>query len=81
MRADGRDQHAVDAGHDDGAVGGEIVGGRTGGCGDDDAVGAEGGDELLVDLDGVVRHAGDGALGDDYVVEGRPTHGEFCRRE
>ena len=43
---DGSDEHGVDAGHDDGAVGGEVVGGGAGGGGDDDAVGAEGGDEL-----------------------------------
>src|ERR1700722_12628286 len=54
--ADGRDQHGVDAGHDDGAVGGEVVGGGAGGGGDDDAVGAEGGDGLLVDVDGEVSH-------------------------
>ena len=62
----------VDAGHDDGAVGGEVVGGGAGGGGDDDAVGAEGGDELAVDFDGEVAHAGDGAFGDDDVVEGVP---------
>ncbi len=70
--ADGGDQHGVDAGHDDGAVGGEVVGSGAGGGGDDDAVGAEGGDELIVDLDGEVSHAGDGSLGDDDVVEGVP---------
>ncbi len=51
----------------------EVVGGRAGGGRDDDAVGAHGGDELLVDLDGEVGHAGDGALGDDDVVEGVPA--------
>jgi len=69
---DGGDQHGVDAGHDNGAIRGEVVCRRTGGSGDDDAVGAEGGDELLVDLDGEVAHAGDGSLGDDDVVEGVP---------
>jgi hypothetical protein len=72
VRTDGSDQHGVDTGHDDGAVGGEVVGGGAGGGGDDDAVGAEGGDGLLVDLDGEVAHAGDGAFGDDDVVEGVP---------
>src|ERR1700751_1916180 len=42
VRADGVDQQGVDAGHDDGAVGGEVVGGGTGGGGDDDAVGPDG---------------------------------------
>jgi hypothetical protein len=75
---DGSDEHGVDAGHDDGAIGGEVVGGRTGGGGDDDAVGAEGGDELAVDFDGEVAHAGDGALGDDHVVEGVPFLNDFA---
>ena len=75
---DGGDQHGVDAGHDDGAVGGEVVGRGAGGSGDDDAVGAEGGDELLVDLDGEVAHAGDGAFGDDDVVEGVPLLDGFA---
>src|SRR5258705_8762867 len=69
---DGSDQQGVNAGHDDGAVSGEVVGGGAGGGGDDDAVGAEGGDELAVDFDGEVAHAGDGAFGDDDVVEGVP---------
>jgi len=72
VRTDGCDQHCVNAGHDDGAVGGEVVGCGASGRGDDDAVGAEGGDGLLVDLDGEVAHAGDGAFGDDDVVEGVP---------
>ncbi len=75
---DGGDQHRVDAGHDDGAVGGEVVGCGAGGGGDDDAVGAEGGDELAVDFDGEVAHAGDGALGDDDVVEGVPLLNGFA---
>ena len=78
VRTDGGDHHGVDAGHDDGAVGGEVVGRGAGGGGDDDAVGAEGGDELLVDLDGEVAHAGDGALGDDDVVEGVPLLDGFA---
>lgn len=69
---DGGDQHGVDAGHDNGPVGGEVVCGGAGGSGDDDAVGAEGGDGLLVDLDGEVAHAGDGSFGDYDVVEGIP---------
>src|SRR5258708_26699223 len=64
---DGSDQQGVNAGHDDGAVGGEVVGGGAGGGGDDDAVGAEGGDELAGDLDSEVGPAGDSGLGDDYV--------------
>ena len=78
---DGGDQHGVDAGHDNGAVGGEVVGGGAGGGGDDDAVGTEGGDELIVDLDGVVAHAGDGAFGDDDVVEGVPLLDELSVAE
>jgi hypothetical protein len=78
MGADGGDQHGVDAGHYDRAVGSEVVGGRAGGGGDDDAVGAEGGDELLVDVDGEIAHAGDGALGDDDVVEGVPLAEGFA---
>ena len=77
VRTDGCDQHGVDAGHDDGAVGREIVGSGTSGRGDDDAVRAEGGDELAVNLDGVVSHAGDGAFGDDDVVEGVPLLNGF----
>jgi len=74
---DGGDQHSVNAGHDNGAVGGEVVGGRAGWGGDDDAIGAEGGDELIIDLDGEVSHAGDGALRDDDVVEGVPLLDEL----
>ena len=44
VRADGGDQQGVDAGHNDWAIGGEVVGGGAGRGGDDDAVGAEGGD-------------------------------------
>ena len=80
MGADGRDHHRVDRGHDDGAVGGEVVGGGAGRCGYDDAVGAEGGDELAIDLDGEVGHAGDGSLGDDDVVEGLPVLEGLCLR-
>ncbi len=76
VRTDGRDQHSVDAGHDDGAVRGEVVGRGAGGSGDDDAVGAEGGYGLFVDLDGEVAHAGDGSFGDDDVVEGVPLFDE-----
>ena len=76
--ADGGDHHGVDAGHDDGAVGGQVVSSGAGGGRDDDAVGPEGGDELTVDLYGEVGHAGDGALGDDYVVEGLPVPKGFA---
>src|SRR5258708_4212792 len=76
--ADGSDHQGVDAGHDDGAVGGEVVSSGTGGGGDDDAVGAEGCYELAVDFDGVVAHAGDGAFGDDDVVEGVPLLDDFA---
>ena len=55
-----------------GAVGGEVVGGRSCGGRDNNAIGAERGDRLIVDLDGEVSHAGDGAFGDDDVVEGVP---------
>ena len=71
--AEGRNDEGVDRGHYDGAAGGQIVGGRAGGGRDDDAVGTHGCDELLVDLDGEVGHACDGALGDGDVVEGVPT--------
>ena len=69
---DGGEDHGVDCRHEDGAVGGEGVGGAAGGGGDDDAVGAEAGDELAVELDGELAHAGDGAFGEDDVVEGLP---------
>ena len=72
VRTDGGDQHRIDAGHDDGAVGREVIGCGASGGRDDDAVGAEGGDGLLVDLDGEVAHAGDGSFGDDDIVEGVP---------
>ena len=70
--ADGRDQHGVHVRHHDGAVGRQVVGSGAGGRGDDDAVGAEGSDELLFDFDREVTHAGDGAFGDDDVVESVP---------
>ena len=69
VRTDRGDQHRVDVRHDDGPVGGKVVGRGAGGGGDDDAVGAEGGDGLLVYLDGEVAHAGDGSFGYDDVVE------------
>jgi hypothetical protein len=73
MGTEGRNDEGVDRGHDDGAACGQIVGGGAGGSGDDDAVGAHGCNELLVDLDGEVGHTGDGSLGDGDVVEGVPT--------
>ena len=76
VRTDRGDQHGVDVRHDNGPVGSEIVGRGAGGGGDDDAVGAEGGDGLLVYLDGEVAHAGDGSFGYDDVVEGVPLFDE-----
>src|SRR5579871_1419157 len=70
---EGRHDEGVDRGHDDGAASGQIVGSRAGGGRDDDAVGAHGGYELPVDLDGEVGHTGDGALGDGDVVESVPA--------
>ena len=72
VRADRRDQHGVDRGHHDGPVGREVVGRGAGRRGEDDAIGAEGGDGLAVDLDGEVGHARDGPLGHHHVVERVP---------
>ena len=79
--ADGGEDHGVDCGHEDGAVGGEGVGGGAGGGGDDDAVGAEAGDELAVELDGEFTHAGDGTFGEDDVVECVPFAEEVAVAE
>jgi len=70
--ADGRKDHGVYRGHEDGTVSGEGIGSGAGGSGDDDTVGPEAGDELAVHLDGELAHAGDGAFGEDDVVEGIP---------
>ena len=69
MRTDGRDHQRVHVGGENGAVGGQRVGGGAGGRGDDHAVGAEAGDQLAFKFDGEVAHARDVALGDDGVVE------------
>jgi hypothetical protein len=53
----------------DGASGGERVGGGAGGSGDDHPVRLEGGDELAIEADLVVRRCGPGSLVDDHVVE------------
>ncbi len=79
--ADGSEDHGVDGGHEDGAVGGQCVGGGAGGGGDDDAVGAEACDELAVELDGEFAHAGDGTFGEDDVVEGLPLAEEVAVAE
>ena len=50
-------------------AGGEVVGGRAGGRGDDDAVGAEGRDEEPVHRDVHLDDARGAGLGDDHVVE------------
>ena len=78
---DGGEDHGVYGGHEDGTVGGEGVGGGAGGGGDDDAVGAEAGYELAVEFDGELAHAGDGAFGEDDVVEGVPLAEELAVAE
>ena len=69
---DGGDDGCRDVWHDDGTVRREVVGGRSRWCRDDDAIGAKGRNDLGVDLDGEVCHAGDGSLGDNDVVQRVP---------
>jgi len=75
---DGSYQHRIDAGHNDRAIGGQIICGGTGGRRDDDAVGAEGGYGLAVDLYREVAHASDGSFGDDDVIERVPCLNELA---
>ena len=70
VRTDGRDHDRVDVGREDGAVGGQRVGRRAGGRGDDDAVGAEAGNFLAVEFNGKFAHARNVAFGDDDFVQG-----------
>ena len=68
-----RDRHhhpAGDARMQDRPAGRERVRGRAGRRADDQAVGAQVGDEIAVDLDLQLDHAGGGAAADDHVVEG-----------
>ena len=62
VRRDRRDDDRLDAGHHDRPAGAQAVGGRAGGRGDDDAVGAVGADVLALDEDVDPHHAGDAAL-------------------
>ena len=50
-------------------AGRQRVGGGAGGRGDDQAVGAQVGDELVADVDRELDHAGGGAAADDHVVQ------------
>ena len=60
----------VGIGHDDGAAVGETVGGRTGGCRDDEPVGLVGHQILAVDAGAHGNHRGIVALEHGDVVEG-----------
>ena len=62
------DDDGLHAGHDDGAAGAQAVGGRAGGRGDDDAVGAVGADVLALDEDVDPDDPGDAALVHGDVV-------------
>src|SRR5579863_6512681 len=53
----------------DGAAGGERVGGGTGGSGDDQTVGTGASDKFFVDKKFHFDHAGEGALVDDHLVQ------------
>lgn len=62
MRADRRNDERVDIRNENGAIGGERVGGGTRWCSDNDSVSAEGGCELIVKADTEIAHAGDCAF-------------------
>lgn len=70
LGADGHEGEGVQACLHDGAAGGKGVGGGAGGGGDDEAVGALGIDEFLVDEDFELYHLACTAAREDGVVEG-----------
>lgn len=69
MRRDRREDDRVDARMNDRAARREVVRRRSGGAGDDEAVGLEARDELVADRDRQIDDAGERALRDDDVVE------------
>jgi hypothetical protein len=73
VRGDRHQHPAGDARVQDRPAGRQRIGGRAGGRGDDQAVGAHVGDELVADVDAQFDHAGGGAAADDHVVERQPS--------
>lgn len=73
MRADGGEDDARDGRHSESAPCGEGIGRRSGGCGDDDAVGLRSGNKDVVAVD--VEHAqeGGGAPVDHHLVQSDPA--------
>ena len=69
VRRDRRNHEGVDRRHQDWPAGGQRIGGRTGGRGDDQAVGLVAGNEHLIDINVAMVQARDRALADDHVVE------------
>src|SRR5216684_1995752 len=68
VRADGRNNPGLDGGMHDGAASGERIRGGTGGGGDDQAVSAIAADEVRVNRELQIDHAGEGAFVDDGFV-------------
>src|SRR5690606_11524191 len=69
VRGDGGDDHGIDVGLEDGPAGGDVVGGRAGGCRDDQPVAADAGPLVAVDAEGEIDHAERRAGGDDQFVD------------
>lgn len=69
VRADGRQEDGGDVWVHEGAAGGEGVGGRAGGRGEDAAVGLDDGEELVVAVELEVGDVGGGPAVDDELVE------------
>jgi hypothetical protein len=69
VRANGRDDEGFDRRVNDRAAGGEGIGSGTGGCGDDETVGAITADKIVVDEELELDHASESALINDGIVQ------------
>jgi hypothetical protein len=69
VRANRGDDESLNGGMKNRPAGGKRVGGRAGGSGDDQAVGAVTADEITVDVEFEFDHAGERTFVDDGVVE------------
>src|SRR6267154_1434220 len=77
VRADGRNNPGLDGGMHDGAASGERIRGGTGGSGDDQAVSAIAADEIRVNRELQIDHAGEGALVDYRFVHDNLVFDDF----
>src|SRR5437016_4100027 len=77
VRADGRNNPGLDGGMHDGAASGERIRGGAGGGGDDQAVSAIAADEVGVNRELQIDHAGECAFVDDGFVHDNLVFDDF----